>query len=349
MAKRKTLPKDFEDQLKRGDVEALKAALGNCLLEATGGYRKQTALAFNECPDELARWLVNSGADITAPDSYGETPLHSRAGHWKGNLGVLLDLGADPNSGDGSVGTPLHNAVGVGHAGNVRLLIERGARVDAINARGQTPLEYALQRCSNAGLERMADAARAMLDADAKITSAMREHVTKLGETFEFHRAGYNKETVGEASAALDLLYAMFGVEPVPRRAMHDGKSTIVAKSSSWDDQHQELWELLVPSSGAADTVQGEVVRLSGKIHHELHGNGGMNWDPDFKAMADAFMSHVASGKPLPKAELDEVAEIIKAVKRKDSDVTHRMCELAVRWVALNPKPVKLEQPDYRR
>lgn len=347
-AKRKMLPKDFEALLKQGDLNVLKAVFDACDVDARGGYSKQSALAFNECPDELARWLVERGADIAASDSYGETPLHSRAGHWQGNIRILLELGADVNCGEGGRGTPLHKAAAVGNAANVRILLDHGALIDALDGHGLTPLEHALQRCSNPGIEGMADVAEVLLGAGARSTPQSKEFVTRIGTNFEFHRAGYNKESVDAASAALDRLYALFDVPPVPRRAMHDGKSPIAVKAKDWEDQHQELWELLVPSSGPADTVQGEVIRISGRIHRELYGNGGVNWDAGFKKMATAFLEHVGAGKPLPGPQLDEAAAIVAALRRKDGD-THRLCALGVAWVGLNPKPVKLPAPDYDR
>src|SRR5438876_138196 len=86
--KRKTLPKDFEDLLKAGDLAKLQAVFDACDVDARGGYAKQTALAFNECPDALARWLVGQGADLSASDTWGNTPLHSRARSWRGNIAV---------------------------------------------------------------------------------------------------------------------------------------------------------------------------------------------------------------------------------------------------------------------
>src|SRR4029077_20639651 len=98
---------------------------------------------------------------------------------------------------------------------------------------------------------------------------------TRIGGDFEFHRAGFNRDLMNATSAALDKLYLLFGVPPVPPRILHDGKSLIVARSARWEDQHQELWELLVPSSGAAATVQGEVVRIAGRTCDELERTGG--------------------------------------------------------------------------
>ena len=144
-AKRKTLPKDFESLLKTGDVEALKAVFDGCDVNARGGVFKQTALAFNDCPDEFARWLVDQGADVSAPDSYGDTPLHARSGHWQGRIGILLDLGADVHGGENARGTPLHKAAAVGNLRAVELLLAHGARVCPLDRRSGTGREVASQ------------------------------------------------------------------------------------------------------------------------------------------------------------------------------------------------------------
>ena len=164
-AKRKTLPKDFEDLLAKGDIEALKAVFDNCDVDARGGTFKQTALAFNDCPDELVRWLVERGADLSAGDSYGDTPLHARAGHWKGRIELLIELGADVRHDAGGRGTPLHRAAITGNLRTAQILLGHSARADAVNRNGQTPLVAALQRCGNATIERIAPIAELLLGA----------------------------------------------------------------------------------------------------------------------------------------------------------------------------------------
>lgn len=369
-AKRKQLPKDFEALLKKGDLETLRAVFDTCDVNARGGVCKQSPLAFNECPDELARWLVEHGADVSTGDRYGETPLHARSRHWQGRIEILLELGADVNHGEGGRGTPLHFAADAGNINITRILLRHGARADALNADKQTPLTYALQRCSNTQIEGMVAVAELLLEVDSsqpiqtkgllsRIFGSKRNnteepntefgaYVQRIGETFEFHRSNFNPEMLEATSAALERLYVLFDATPVPQRAMHDGKSPIITKAKNWDERHQELWELLVPSSGAADTIQGEVIRIPGKIRDELEGNGGVNWDADYKKMADAFLEHICSGVPLPDAELTDAHAIVAEVKGRSGD-TERMCELAVNWVNLNPKPKKLPVPNYNR
>jgi hypothetical protein len=347
-AKKKQLPKDFETLLENRSLEELKILFDTYDVNARGGVFKQTALAFNKCPDELARWLVERGADLAAGDSYGDTPLHSRARHWKGRIEVLLELGADVNHGENVRGTPLHAAAGSCNAVATGLLLQHGARVDALNRERHTPLAYALQRCSNGQIVGMAALAQVLLAAGARQTPGMKAFVARIGTDFEFHRGGFNPDTVDATSAALDRLYVLFDAPPVPRRLLHDGRSPIVARSARWEDQHQELWELLVPSRGAAITVQGEVVRIAGRICDELERNGGINWDLAYRKMADAFLVHVASGVPLAEPLLTEARELVAQLKRKNGDA-RRLSELAVNWVAQNPMPLKLAPPAYDR
>jgi ankyrin repeat protein len=56
---------------------------------------------------------------------------------------ALLDAGADPNEADGDGYTLLYGAVIVNQTEMARLLIERGAKVNAVDPRGMTPLLYA--------------------------------------------------------------------------------------------------------------------------------------------------------------------------------------------------------------
>ncbi|ATQ42107.1 ankyrin repeat domain-containing protein [Caulobacter mirabilis] len=347
-ARKKTLPKDFEQRLQTDDLETLKALFDAHEIDARGGYAKQTALAFNDCPDDLARWLAAQGADLEAEDAYGVTPLQARSRHWQARIDVLLELGADPNRGEGASGTALHAATAPCNVATATTLLRHGARVDALDRGGHTPLARLLGQCSNAQIAGAAALAEVLLAAGARRTPEMRSSVTRIGTDFEFHRAGFNPDFLAETDAGLARLYALFEVPPVPQRVRHDGASPIRAKASSWRDAHQELWVLLVPSKGAAETVQGEVIRITGRISDEIDRNGGVNWDGDYDRMARALLAHLASGTPLPTAGLTDARASVAGLRRND-DAPRRLCELAVAWVALNPTPMKLGRPDYRR
>jgi hypothetical protein len=79
--------------------------------------------------------LLEAGADPN-DDTGGdcpETPLHWAASTDDVDVAVVLvDGGAELETPGGSIGTPLDNAVGYGCWHVARLLVERGARVDAL-------------------------------------------------------------------------------------------------------------------------------------------------------------------------------------------------------------------------
>lgn len=345
--KRKTLPNNFDELLNKGNLQELKEVFTTCELDARGGYGKATALAF-ECPHELAKWLVEQGADLQATDTWGNTPLHKRSRSGSGNIKSLLELGADVNDNSSSVGTPLHAAADSHNVENTKLLLAYGAQIDILNPDGHTPLELALKTCRNINIEQTLSLSLIYLKAGVQITSKMKESVTAIGKQFEFHRANFDKESVEEVSAALDELYKVFEVEAVSKRVLHDGIAPITTTAKTWQKQHQELWALLVPSSGPSETIQGEVIRITGRIANELEGNGGINWDEDYKKMTDAFLTFIKQGVQAPASEFLEAEGIVKEIKRKSGD-SSRLCELGVKWVIANPSPLKLAKVVYKR
>jgi uncharacterized protein len=89
---------------------------------------------------QIVRLLIKAGADPSAlttgrgAETSGpgdETPLHYAASSDDADVAeALIDGGADIEKPDGSIGTPLDNAIGYGCWHVARLLVARGARVD---------------------------------------------------------------------------------------------------------------------------------------------------------------------------------------------------------------------------
>ncbi|SKA95970.1 Ankyrin repeat [Agreia bicolorata] len=348
---RSTLPKNFEDLLADGDEAAVLAVFDTCEVNARGGYWKCTALGFATCPAVVARWLVDHGADVEAVDSGGMTPLHRHAGAWNGQPRLLLDLGANIESVNKQGETALHVAAGRHRVQTVRLLVERGANVSAEARRGLTPAATAVKLCENATIAETAEILEILVAAGAVLTEDLRADAARIGKQFEFHRDNFNQDSLPAADAGLQKIYELLKASPVQRRRMHDGSSNIVVTGSTWQDQHRELWDLLVPSQGAAVTVQGEVIRITGRISDEIERNGGGNWDRDFQRMADALPEYLSSSTPLDADDLKAARNATRLLKgRKRLAVDHPMLsEYAVRWVRENPQPIPLTTPKYRR
>lgn len=83
---------------------------------------------------EMIKLLITYGADGTYETSKNQQPLHYAAKKYPTIVKFLLDTGADPNIFDDYQQTPLHNAVENNQLESVKLLLERGANVEAENS-----------------------------------------------------------------------------------------------------------------------------------------------------------------------------------------------------------------------
>lgn len=135
----------------------------------------------------IARLLLERGADPGKISQFGCPPLVTAATQEIDLLGLLLDKGADPNGhcyGMLEGRTALMEAVIAGKTESVRLLIERGAKVDAQTDIGYSALTYA-------AYGRQEGSARILLakgaDADAVIAKA--EQKAESDEGSDKHRA----------------------------------------------------------------------------------------------------------------------------------------------------------------
>jgi ankyrin repeat protein len=132
------------DAIRSGDLPALQRLIAQQPEVATArGPGGRTALHvatdwpgyFPDGP-RIAALLIDAGADPnarTAGPRARETPLHWTASTDDLDVAdVLIDAGADIEAPDGSIGTPLENAIGYGCWHVARRLVERGARVDKL-------------------------------------------------------------------------------------------------------------------------------------------------------------------------------------------------------------------------
>lgn len=354
MAKlRKTLPKDFQDLLNKGDMEQIKSVLEKCELYAYSGSSKNTALFFNNIPDELVRYLVlEKGMDINYKNRYGSTALQEQIVYRGKNLELFIELGADIQTEKNFVKeTPLHTAANWHNVDAVRLLLAHDAKLDAKNFNQENPLETMLHQCRNMDIEKAAVISKIFLEAGVKISDKMKAYVKKIGENFEFHRDNFNPDYLESTENGLKQLYELFSVPPVPPLNRHDGKSQITVIKGPWYKQHDALWKLLVPGSGHAKTIQGEVIRISGKVAYEVMDNGGMNWDSDYRKMVKFLVECFASSNHLTQEEQEEAKKIEQLISRfgQADNEPERLMELAVKWVAQNPEPMEIGTVQYTR
>ena len=94
----------------------------------------------------MARRLIDGGADVSAAEKDGWTPLHFAARNgYKAVIRLLIDGGADISAAEKDGWTPLHVAEQNGHEAVARLLHDRGATGTQLTAaRCPDPLPLAL-------------------------------------------------------------------------------------------------------------------------------------------------------------------------------------------------------------
>ena len=355
MKKRKTLTKDFEQLVENNDTEAIKKVFEKCDINAYGGYFKGNALSFR-LSEELMTWLVENGADVNYVDAYGYTALLHHAGSaWTEEQALtLVKLGADVHATTDLYKTnALHYAVEAGNLNLVQRLLELGTDISAPDWNGDTPLERAfLIARGEYDFIRLEPVTKYLLSKGIPVTEKLQKYMKETAIEIEFRRNDFPEDdpfTQEEADSALNSLYELLHVTPVPRRKAYDGKTRIEVKEKTWQKQHEELWNLLVPGSGHTNTVQGEVIRISGKLSHEILDNGACNWDQAFKEIAQALLAYTQMGNPLPETEAAEVKQIIRSIKNAWEEELYRLSELSVKWVLLNPDPIALEDVSYYR
>lgn len=137
----------LHDAAEKGDLNAVKAMLskGENIDEKNKQYA-QTALQVaihNEHP-EIAKFLIESGANVNSRMNNGQTGLHTAAffGDVK-SVSSLLRAKADVNAkGDNGV-TPLHRAAEGGDIETIKMLLASGAQINAQTNDLVTPLHIA--------------------------------------------------------------------------------------------------------------------------------------------------------------------------------------------------------------
>lgn len=354
--KRKTLVRDFDEIIKQGDIESLKKVFNKCQVNAYDTFTENNALSYDYLSQEFVKWLVENGTDVNYVGRWKKTPLHYQAQYSYSPIQLFIDLGADLEAKDYRGSTPLHYAAESFKFDNVKVLVEAGSDVHAKNKDSLTPLETMLQQTGGIDIAQVYMIAEYLLQNGARMTKRMQDFVTKIGTDYELYRCDpreYDEETrvlMQKNDQALQKLYKLFHVTPIAKRQIYDGHSPITIQSQTWQKQHQELWELLVPGSGSATTVQGEVIRISGKVSYEILDNGGVNWDLEYCKLGRALLQYFHMGKPLDDCLYSEVEQVLsKLPNGVDEKQVARLSEVSVLWVLANPQPLALKQPDYKR
>ena len=359
-----SLPLDFYLIMRRGDPEEIKAVFKDpemlkFLTESKESYHNPL-FHYSPCT-EIYKWFVEQGFDINMKNESDESPIHYHAFCEENNIEGIILAGADIEMKYRDFYTPLQYAAKNAQPSSVEALIKCGADVNAkvewaypegAFSRfgkeelkkmypGKGVLALVLNNWDSNDLEKSVKCLELLNNAGAEIEDGLKDRVIEICKEYNI--------TKGPEGKAMKRMCELFGVE---RRAtsVHNGKSKITVTATDWREQHAELWEKLVPKRGKCKTVQGEVVRIGGKINDEIFNQGGAHWDAEFRKMLNALKKYYEMGTIPDEAEHKEALELIKSINgNSDGDDVLRLCEINVHWVLANPEPIELGEVNYKR
>ncbi|MCA7010841.1 ankyrin repeat domain-containing protein [Wolbachia endosymbiont of Tribolium confusum] len=136
--------------VKEKNVEKISSLIEAGAAVNTSGQDGRTPLHFateDGHVETISTLLKAKGIDVNALDQeYGRIPLHFAAENSRVDVvKLLIEKGADVNAADQDGRTPLHFTVENGHRDIVKLLIKKGADVNAADQDGKTPLHFAAE------------------------------------------------------------------------------------------------------------------------------------------------------------------------------------------------------------
>jgi hypothetical protein len=106
-----------------------------------------------------------------------------------------------------------------------------------------------------------------------------------------------------------------------------------------------ELWKAFVPSTGQAETVQGELVRAVEKLRDEAQRNGNMNWDDGHEILAAFLRDTLVRSGTFDKAACAEIEGDVAHLRDYEQSETRdepfdRLTDRVVEWSRAHPEPV---------
>lgn len=152
---------------------------------------------------------------------------------------------------------------------------------------------------------------------------------------------------------------------PKPDPGPETSRQTIELHGDT-DDVARWIWNYLVPASGQADTVQGELLRAIENLRWEAQNNGNINWHSEFEERVE-FLGEVlladpcfsASAKAQIEADLARLTNFVSPSRIDEcdgelpyveDDLYDRLVECVVCFCRAHPVVIpRAVDPDLRR
>ncbi len=242
--------------------------------------------------------------------------------------------------------SPLHIAARKFQVAKVKELLKNGADIYAKDSLNYTPLMKALARCQLSDMKEMLEISELLPE---EVTENQQSFIRRLGEWKEDYKSRFNNPN--SEFEILDTLFIKlcerFKIQIEEKKKVKLPK--LSEKELELEKEHQKLWEQLVPKEGKAETLQGEVIRITGKIAKEVLENGGKNWSFDYRDFLRVIFKYFEREKSLTNEQLAEVKKCTKKLNAHGVGNKHAyiLKHLGVVWVLQNPKLIPLGRVHY--
>ena len=117
-----------------------------------------------------------------------------------------------------------------------------------------------------------------------------------------------------------------------------------------YKNEYGELWKKLVPQGGPAETKQGEMVRLIGRLASEYYRNGNMNWGNAFNDMVVWLSNSLNDSNVFSEKAIDQINKDLMKIQRNgetgecgyvdNEDEYDRITDYVVEWCMANEELV---------
>lgn len=111
------------------------------------------------------------------------------------------------------------------------------------------------------------------------------------------------------------------------------------------EKEFRALWQSLVPDSGQASTVQGELIRSIARLRDEAERNGNANWDEGYELFCDFIEITTHSWRMSDPAVRERIETILNRIRQpeiayRDYALFDELSDCAVEWCMRHPEPI---------
>ncbi len=300
-----------------------------------------------KCNDEKAISLLNE-IGIGATNEIGETPLIIAA--YLERIEILKLIIEQTETVDfkvqGSIReTALLEACGQRRLESIKLLLEAGADIEQEDRFGLTPLSAIFTNTFSDPIP----CAAYLVSKGAKIT----ERVLQMGISWnEEQFTGFLK------TIDYDMSNVPLPIEEKPIPKVEESIDTSIdieylhriVNAGNYFETAKIIWKKLVPRSGQADTVQGELLRAIEKLRDEAQRNGNGNFNKNCHGLLIKYLrQHLGAEHVFDKVKMEEIRKDLDRLSIKnrpyiEDDIYDRITERIVDWYLKNPVQILHEK-----